>query len=450
MNKTHIIDNKTHIIDNKTLDFSSKKINRNSQKQIRIVGTYISDQFGELWDKSLAVLINEAVNGVIKSVSKNHDFDPEEIEAVFIANMASGLFNNQLHLNAMVSQIFNHYPPAIRVEGACASGSLALITAQNALNSGRYKTVLVLGVEKMTDLNSNEATKVLSSASDYDFEYGSTFPALYALLAKAHMHKYGTTREQLSAVSVKNHRHAINNPKAHFRKIFTSEQVSKSSMVADPLRLLDCSPVSDGASAVILSTKEVGNLLNLNKKDISKSRRKNKIISYENKPKIIGFGHAQDSLSLANRQSLTSLLATKKAAKEAFAHAGITHNDVKVAEVHDCFTIAEILAIEDLGFFKPGTGGKATLDGKTTFGGEIIINPSGGLKACGHPVGATGVKQVAYLAEFLENQDKIGFKPPSGSISESKLGLRKQKFQYALAHNVGGSGATVVVHILEK
>ncbi len=397
---------------------NTAKRNETQMGELKIVGSYVSDHFGELWDKSLNDLIKETVLGVLKSVSKSSDFDPEEIEAVYIANMASGLFNNQLHLNAVVSQLFNHFPPSIRVEGACASGSLALIAAQDALNSGRFKTVLVLGVEKMTDLSSNEATKVLSSASDYNFEYGSTFPALYALLAKAHMHKYGTTRDQLSSVSVKNHRHALDNSKAHFKKLFTLEQVNKSAMVADPLRLLDCSPVSDGASAVILSTK----------KNSGK-------ISYKNKPKIIGFGHAQDSLDLASRKSLTSLSATKNAAKIAFKQAGITPKDIKVAEVHDCFTIAEILAIEDLGFFKKGAGGQATLDGETTFGGKIVINPSGGLKACGHPVGATGVKQVAYLAELLEF---------GSEKSKNMIG------KYALTHNVGGSGATVVVHILEK
>lgn len=426
-------------------------------KLVKIIGSYVSDHFGELWDKSLNDLIEEAVLGVVESVSENNDFDPKEIEAVYIANMASGIFNNQLHLNAIVSELLEHFPPSIRVEGACASGSLAMIAAQDSLNSGRYKTVMVLGVEKMTDFNSNEATKVLSSASDYSFEYGSTFPALYALLAKAHMHKYGTTREHLSAVSVKNHRHALSNSKAHFKKSFTLKQVSESSMVADPLRLLDCSPVSDGASAVILSTKNSGKLLDANKAG-GDNKASSGEIDYKNKPKIIGFGHAQDYLSLAKRKSLTSLSATVKATRNAFKQANInlqacnslrstagtrvkfTAKDIEVAEVHDCFTIAEILAIEDLGFFKKGGGGQATLEGKTTFGGKVLINPSGGLKACGHPVGATGVKQIAYLAELLEK----GIKIEGDKLEKIK------NFKYALAHNVGGSGATVVVHILEK
>lgn len=379
-------------------------------KTIKIIGTYTS-KFGELWDKSIYDLLNESVFGAIKNVSST--FDEQEIEAVFMANMASGIFENQLHLNAAVSQMFKHLPPSIRVEGACASGSLAAVAAENALLSGKYKTVMVVGVEKMTDLNSDEVTKILSSASDFEFEYGSTFPALYALLANAHANKYGTTREQLSAVSVKNHKHALSNKNAQFRKAFSIEQVNSSSMVASPLRLLDCSPVSDGSSAIVLTTKDSP--------------------EYVNKPKIVSYGHAQDSLNLANRKSLTSLNATVKASKEAYKNANISAKDIKFAEVHDCFTIAEILAIEDLGFFKKGTGGKATINEQTTYGGKVVINPSGGLKACGHPVGATGVKQLAFMADLLE-----------------KLPIARAEKTYGLTHNVGGSGATAVVHILEK
>ena len=182
-------------------------------------------------------------------------------------------------------------------------------------------------------------------------------------------------------------------------------QVSLSPLVANPLRVLDCSPISDGAAAVILTTKKV-----------------------INKPKIIGTGHAQDTVNLASRSDLTQLLVTTKAAQKALSNSGVKLSDITVAEVHDCFTIAEILAIEDLGFFPKGQGGPATLAGKTTFGGQVIINPSGGLKACGHPVGATGVKQVAYLSKFLQAHDD----------------------RYALSHNIGGSGATAVVHILER
>ncbi len=376
---------------------------------IYVASSYTS-KFAELWEQSLKDLIIEGVEGVFA----NGEVEKEEIEAVYIANMGSGMMQNQLHLNALVSQLFSHLPPAVRIEGACASGSLALITAEDALKSGKYQTVLVLGVEKMTDLATNEVTKVLTSASDVSDEYGATFPALYALLAQRYIDKYGLTREQLSSVVVKNHHQAMNNPKAQFHKEFSLEQVSNSMMIASPLRLLDSSPISDGVSAVVLSTK----------------KRSQQAVM------IVGAGQGQDFLSLAQRKSLTSLSATKKAVEQALKMANfrrklkISINDIKVAEVHDCFSIAEILAVEDLGFFPKGTTGKASLLGQTSVNGKVWINPSGGLKACGHPIGATGVKQVAYLANLLRTANN--------------------KYHFALAHNVGGTGATVVVHILEK
>ncbi len=217
------------------------------------------------------------------------------------------------------------------------------------------------------------------------------------------MAEFGTTRAQLTAVSVQNHHHALSNPNAQFRKEITSEQVENSPLIADPLRLLDCSPVSDGAAAVVLTTKRV-----------------------RGAPRVLGFGHGADSLTLAGRLSLTSLNATVRAAQQAYTHSGLKPRDIPVAEVHDCFTIAQLLALADLGFFPAKQTGPATLTGKTTYGGKIVINPSGGLKAVGHPVGATGVKQVAYLARLI----------------------RDGQFERGLAHNVGGSGATAVVHIL--
>ncbi len=403
-------------------------------EKIRIIGNYIT-QFGELWDRSLESLFEEAVFGAGNSVfgskfdkkfvvheygtkAPESKFVVQEIEAVFVANMAGGQFSNQLHLNALVSQMLPHNPPAFRVEAACASGAIALELAGQALLSGKYKTVLVVGAEKMTDAQAQDATKILSGASEYQKEYGSTFPALYALLAQAHMQAFGTTREQLSAVASKNHAHGVKNLKAQFRKEISTDVISTSTLIADPLRLLDCSPVSDGAAAVILTVKN--------------SKK------YLTKPVIESVGHAQDSLNLADRESLTELKATRLAAEQAYSKAGITSKDISFAEVHDCFTIAEILASEDLGFFKKGDGGKAAFAGLTTYGknlkkDRVVINPSGGLKACGHPVGATGIKQVAFLAELLQKQE---------TVNKNKL--------YALAHNVGGSGATAIVHILSR
>lgn len=368
--------------------------------KIYVIGTAITP-FGERWELGLADLLRQATAGAVADA----ELDFSQIEAIFVANMGAGAFEGQMHLGALVSSWFPQHPPAVRVEGACASGGLAMLMAEQALLAGQYQTVLVVGAEKMTDVSASVATQVLAGAADVQAEYGSTFPGLYALLAHQHAEAYGTTREQLSAVSVKNHRHAFDNPWAQYHKEFSLEQVSQSALVADPLRLLDCSPLTDGAAAVVLSTR-------------AGSRPA---------PVVTGRGHGMDSLTLAERESLTSLGATKRAAAQAFQEAGVTAQDIQVAEVHDCFTIAELFALEDLGFFAPGEAGPATVDGQTTHGGRIVINPSGGLKASGHPVGATGIKQIAYVTNLL----------------------REEKFQRALTHNVGGSGATAVVHILE-
>lgn len=366
---------------------------------IRIAGTGLT-KFGELWDMSLEDLLREASFAAIK----DSGVQEKEIEAVFVANMGSGMFENQLHLGSLVSSFFSHLPPGVRVEGACASGSLALLQAEYALLSGQYKTVLVVGAEKMTDVSAAESTRVLSAASHYAKEYGSTFPALYALIAQAHMNQFGTTREQLSAVAEKNHTHALDNPHAQFHKKITAQHVSVSALIADPLRLLDCSPLTDGAAAVVLTTKK-------SQKGVF----------------VVGFGHGMDTLELAQRQSLTSFSSTKRAAEQALKMSKISLSQLEVVELHDCFTIAEIIALEDLGFFQPGEAAVAGLEKQTTYGGKIVVNPSGGLKASGHPVGATGIKQVAYLTRLLQ----------------------KGTFKKALAHNVGGSGSTAVVHILE-
>ncbi|MFA5827754.1 MAG: thiolase domain-containing protein [Candidatus Shapirobacteria bacterium] len=363
-----------------------------------VAGSYIT-KFGELWEKSLKDLLTEAVQGVIK----NSNLDDKEVEAIFVSNMAGGIFDGQLHLGAMASQILKNQPPAMRIEGACASGGLAMIAAELALLSGRYKTVMVVGAEKMTDVSNPTATEGLVGAADVEMEYGSTFPGLYALMAQKHMKEFGTTRDELSAVSVKNHKHGLLNPLAQFHKEITIAEVNESEIIAAPLRLFDCSPISDGAAAVILTTKYGLNC-----------------------PQIIGFGQGMDSLSLAKRNSLTTIEAGVKAAKIAYKMAGVGPDDIGAAEIHDCFSIAEILAIEDLGFFKKGMGGKATIEGKTTYGGKVVINPSGGLKSNGHPVGATGIKQIAYLSQLILDK----------------------KIKTGLAQNVGGSGATAVVHIL--
>lgn len=369
------------------------------KKSLWVAGSYLT-QFGELWERSLPQLCKEAIDGAIQDAKVK----PQDIEAVFVSNMLGGVLDNQLHMGALVSSLFPHNPPAMRLEGACASGGLALLAAEQSLLAGTYSTVLVVGAEKMTDASVHQITQLLSGAADIVQEYGSTFPGLYALITQEHMKSYKTTRDQLSSVSVKNHNHALTNPLAQFQKKLTIEMINNSPMIADPLRMLDCSPISDGAAAVVLTTKP-----------------------QSKKTKIIGAGIGMDTFTLAQRKSLTTFEATKRAAAAAYKHAQIQPKDIDAAEVHDCFSIGEIIAIEDLGFFPPGDGGKATLNKKTTYGGDVVINPSGGLKAMGHPVGATGVKQLAYLSAHGSSQG----------------------WKYSLAQNIGGTGATAVIHILE-
>jgi len=276
------------------------------------------------------------------------------------------------------------------------------------------------GVEKMTDVLTEEAASILGLAGDYEWEVfkGATFPTLYALMARRHMHEYGTTEEQLAMVAVKNHENAVLNPFAQFRKRISVEDVLASPVIASPLKLLDCSPLSDGAAAVVLASEE-----------------KVRELKIDTPVWIRASAQASDTLALHDRKDLTTLLATRVAAEQAYKQAKVEPKDIDVAEVHDCFTIAEILAIEDLGFFKKGEGGKAVEEGQTARNAKISVNTSGGLKACGHPVGATGVKQIVELT--LQLRGDAGER----QVTRAELGL---------AHNVGGSGATCVVHILSR
>jgi len=281
-----------------------------------------------------------------------------------------------------------------------------------------YDTVVVGGAEKMTDVAGKEATNILASAADREWEafFGATFPGLYALLARYHMHKYGTTSEQLAKIAVKNHHNGSMNPKAQYRREITVDDVLNSTMVADPLHLLDCSPITDGAAAMIITSLD-------------------KAKEYTDEPvKIMASAQASDSISLAGRSRFDALPATLEAAERAYKQAGVGPSDIDFAEVHDCFTIAEILAIEDLGFVKKGEGGKAVDEGLTELNGEKPINTSGGLKSKGHPVGATGIAQVHEVILQLRG------KADKRQIEQAEIGL---------AHNVGGSGGTAVVHIME-
>ena len=312
----------------------------------------------------------------------------------------------------------------VRCEAACASGSAAVNTAYTAIASGQVDLAMAIGVEKMTEVDTLTAVELIGRAGSYLWEFenfGMTFPAYYALHAVAHMHKYGTTEEDLALVSVKNHKYGAMNPLAHFQREITVEDVFSSHVIAWPLKLYDCCPISDGAAAVVLASEE-----------------KVKELGIDTPVWIEAIGYSSGTANLSKRKDYVSLEATVKASRIAYKKAGISPGDVDVATVHDCFTIAEILAYEDLGFCKKGEGGKMIREGETEIGGRIPVNIDGGLKAKGHPIGATGVSMVVELTKQLREE----VKPASRQAP--------MKNYVALAHNVGGTGHYCYVTILRR
>ena len=380
-------------------------------KDVAVIGVGMT-QFGELWGKSIKDIFVEAALKAIENAKVDH------IDSMYVGSMSSGLFVGQEHLGAVMADYLAVSPiPATRVESACASGGMAFRQAYLEVASGASEIVLAGGVEKMTD--GADVTESLAAAADQEYEVyqGVTFPGLYAMIANAHMHQYKTTREQIAAVAVKNHKNGVNNPNAQFRSEISIDKVLNSTLVADPLRLLDCSPVSDGGAAVILCSM-----------DIAKKFTKNPV-------RIKASTQASDTIALHSRKSFTTLNSVSSAAQKAYKIAGITPKDVNFAEVHDCFTIAEIVVSEDLGFFEKGCGGSAVEEGLTSLEkGKIPINTSGGLKSKGHPVGATGVAQVIECYEQLTGQ------AGKRQVKNAKIGLTQ---------NMGGSGASCVINILE-
>lgn len=364
-------------------------------------------KFGELWNKSLSDLIREAIDGAIASTG----ILPTDIDCVVIGNMVGGETAEQAHLGTLASSMLPHRPPSLRVEAACASGGLAVHTACAFLESGKAETVLVIGAEKLTDVAGDIVTSALMRAGDAekDAPSGLTFPSIFALTATAYMHKYGLKREDLSLVSENSHKAAVKNPYAQFRKEIPAATISKSPLIADPLRLLDCSPISDGAVALILSTKRESNV------------------------RIAASQLASESLSLTERASLTSFMSTRTAFVRALSESGWDKNSIDVLELHDCFSIATLIHLEDLGYAEEGDAIRIFHQGDAGLDGALPINMSGGLKACGHPIGATGVKQVLDC-----------FKQLSGTANNQVSDVKR-----ALAHNLGGVGATCTVHLLE-
>lgn len=359
-----------------------------------------------------------AVHAAMEAIETS-GIDVEKIDGAFIAN-ALGMAERQGHLGPLVmTSLGIPEKPASSIEAACASGASAFREAYVNVAGGFADAYLAVGVEKVSGIDSITATGYFAYASDYVYEgaCGASFPGLYATLARAHMKKYGTTEEDLARVAVQNHENALLNPKAHLKKKITVEDVLKSTVVSTPLKMFDACPFSDGASAAIVATKEIAERLG------------GPMI------RVAGVGRAGSVAALPDRTDLTSLSGTKVAAKQALAQAKVDIGKIDFLEVHDCFTIAELVAMEDLGIAAPGKAAAFIRDGQGARGGDTPINASGGLKAKGHPVAATGLGQVQEM--YAQLAGKVG--------GERQLkGVKR-----GLAHNVGATGGSVAVTILE-
>jgi acetyl-CoA C-acetyltransferase len=372
--------------------------------------------FGEKWGASFRDLFVEAGALALDDAG----LAGEQIDALYVGNMSAGRFVGQEHIGALIADYAglaaSHHIPSTRVEAACASGGLAFRQAVIDVMSGMEDIVVAAGVEKMTDVGTGTSVDTLTGAADREWEgfAGATFPGLYAMMATDYINRYGLTREQLAQVAVKNHYNGARNPIAQFQQEITVETVMRSSLVADPLRLFDCSPITDGAAAVVVAPLE-------------------RAREFTDAPgRVLASAQASDTIALHDRRDISTLDATVEAGRRALGQARLQHRDIDIVEVHDCFTIAELCAIEDLGFCAKGEAGRVTEEGITAIGGRLPVNTSGGLKACGHPVGATGIKQIYEIVQQIRGE----------------AGKRQVDTKIGMAHNVGGTGATVVVHIL--
>lgn len=351
---------------------------------------------------------------------ENGNIHASRVEAFYLGNFAGPSFVGQNHLAPYVGSALGVTgAPSTRIEAACASGGSAFFHAWSSVAAGIYDLALVVGVEKMTSQPTPKVAEILAGAGDLSGEIkaGATYPALFAMIARRHMHQYGTRREDLAAVAVKNHANGAKNPFAHMRKVITLEQALAGKPVSEPLTVYDCSLVSDGAAAVLLAPLE-------------------RAAEFTARPVLVaGAAQTSDHMALDEKEDITTFPAVKLAAGKAYRMAGVGPGDVEFAEVHDCFTIAEIIALEDLGFVKPGEGGPYSSAGCTLPGGPKPVNASGGLKAKGHPVGATGVAQICDVAAQIRGE--------GGDMQLARHSI-------GLAQNLGGSGATAVVTVLRQ
>ncbi|HZY92769.1 MAG TPA: thiolase domain-containing protein [Thermoplasmata archaeon] len=386
-------------------------------REVAILGVG-QTRFGELWDRSFREIGIEAGFQALVDAKLSSG----NLHGLYLGNMAGGSLIDQEHIAPLIADyagLAGHHLPAVRVEGGGASGALALHQGYLAVASGLYDFVVVGGAEKLTDVPDTAAYRVANDTADHEWEvvFGATLPALWAMIARRHMHDFGTTREQLAAVAVHAHEMGSKNPNAHYRNRLSLDQVLNASPVAEPLGMLDCAPLSDGAAAVVLGP-------------LDRARK------FTDTPiRIAASQVATDTMALQHRRDLTTLDSTVVAAKRAFAQAHRTPAEVRVAEVHDSFTIAAILALEDLGLVPQGEAGRRFAEGRVGLDGPLTVNPSGGLKAQGRPFGAVGVAQAVEIVRQLRGE--AGDRQVTGAT----LGL---------THDVGGTGATTAVHLLER
>jgi acetyl-CoA C-acetyltransferase len=383
-------------------------------KKVCILGAG-STKYGKLNENIIEIALNAS-----KDAIDSAGITPKDIQAGYISNVF-GASDKQVHMAPVVmSNLGIPYVPGLTIESACGSGSVMFREAYANIAAGFYDCVLALGVEKITHVGTIQSTTLFSYCSDFFYEggNGASFPGLFASIARSYMSTYKTNEEDLAYVAVKNHENGMLNPKAHIRKRISIDDVLRSPVVASPLKLYDCCPFSDGASAVILCSEE-----------FAKTKNSNSYIE------VIGSGRGASPAAVQSREDITTIPSTTAAAKEAYKMAGITPKDIDFAEVHDCFTIAEIIDLEDLGFFQKGTAAQAIRNGATRRNGEIPINPSGGLKSKGHPIGATGVGQIVEVFEQF-----------TGSAGERTI----KDAEIALTHNFGATGASAAVHIFKK
>jgi acetyl-CoA C-acetyltransferase len=376
---------------------------------VAVIGVGLG-KVGEHWEKSLRDLAIESIWMAFE------DSGIDKVDALYVGNMSSGPFVEQEHIGALIADFAGLGPiPAVKVEAACGSGGAAFIEGYMGVKSGMYDYVLVTGVEKMTDVLPSKTTSILANASDRDYEafHGVSFVALNALVMRRYMHEFKVKREDLSIFPVISHKNAPFSKHAMYRKEISLEAVMNSPIIADPLSLMDCAPICDGAASVILCSEK-------------------KAREFTDTPIIVsGVGLATDTLGVHDRKHMTTLSAAVEASKKAYKMAGVTPKDIDIAEIHDAFSIMSALSIEDMGFAKKGQGTKMALEGQHYIGGDLPINLYGGLKARGHPVGATGVYQIGELVYSLRGDGRV----------DAERGL---------AENIGGSGATVSVCVLER